>query len=387
MSITLGRPLAITRGCYSVELPSEDFEEATGTSNGICDGDREGSRISAAQCTAIFVHILRYRDICGEFLASLNHGVQQPPNNSEFYQKRNNLAAKLAAWRNDSERLNLPKMDLTTPLAEAHSSFLSEAWYQLLYYNGVLLLYRPSTISVEEITGHGPGLEDVFEAAKQSITIYGYLVRSRKINFSPIVLHSVFLAGLSYIYSLSRHFREKRQTQTLGSYYWSKEPTMVEIAEACRTCSNVLVGVSERCSTQRDYHSMFGLLSNALMEEAVNSHSSQAPTRSGIQHMSATHVQQQKRATESGPVNEPYQPPSSSASESANRDHSYIHFQDDVLNMPLATDNALRMCFTELQGIHSAEWSDETLLQMGNQWLDEIGLDNVGLPEDWAQGQ
>ncbi|KAJ2980992.1 hypothetical protein NQ176_g2305 [Zarea fungicola] len=276
-------------------------------------------------------------------------------------------------------------MDLTTPLAEAHSSFLSEAWYQLLYYNGILLLYRPSTISVEEMTGDGPTLEDVFEAAKQSIIIYGYLVRSRKINFSPIVLHSVFLAGLSYVYSLSRHFREQRQTQAMGHHYWSKEPTMVEIAEACRTCSNVLVGVSERCSTQRDYHSMFGLLSNALMEDAVNSHSSQRHTQNRTQHGLAGHAQQQKPATESVPVQEACQPPSSGALEGATQGHTYIHFQDDVLEMPLATENALRMCFTELQGIHSAEWSDETLLQMGNQWLDEMGLGNVGLPEDWSR--
>ena len=108
-------------------------------------------------------------------------------------------------------------MDLATPLAEARSSFLSKAGYELLYQNGILLLYRPSPSSPELTPGEDrESLQKIYLAAKQSVTLYAYLFKCRKINFSWITLHAVFLAGISYIYAVSAHLRELRKQRSNG---------------------------------------------------------------------------------------------------------------------------------------------------------------------------
>ncbi|UKZ78513.1 hypothetical protein TrVFT333_006255 [Trichoderma virens FT-333] len=391
VSVTLGRPLAICVEDIDVELPTDDLEETASVPTLSPGSDRDSSQIPSRYRTAIFVHIVRYRDIC------------------DFYQKRDELAAELNAWRAETNRLNTPEMDLSTPLAEARSSFRSKAWYELLYHNGVLLLYRPSASTV--LDGRDwSHLQHIFSAARQSITLYAYLFRSRKINFSWMVLHAVFMAGISYIYALSRHFREKRRRRNNGEgggirFQLLQEPTIVEIVNDCRACSNVIVGVSERCNAQKNCHEVFDRLSDALVEDAVEafSHtrrpSSLAAPQDNHSAMMAVQPPSNDIHMQNTLVSEPPLAGVGSNSGGYNSREAALTglgedgFQEDNgrlafgLGTPLAADNALRDCLPELQRMYNMPWGDDAILQLSNDWLGEIGDYYRFMGNEWGMSQ
>ncbi|KAL6831822.1 major facilitator superfamily domain-containing protein [Trichoderma camerunense] len=413
ISVTLGRPLAICVEDIDVELPTDDFEETASVSTLSPGSDRDSSQIPSRYRTAIFVHIVRYRDICGRCLTSLHRGVKGGIQSSaDFYQKRDQLATELNAWRAETNRLNTPDMDLSTPLAEARSSFRSKAWYELLYHNGVLLLYRPSAFTVSD-GRDGSNLQHVFSAARQSITLYAYLFRSRKINFSWMVLHAVFMAGISYIYALSRHFREKRRRRNGGEadgnrFQLLQEPTIVEIVNDCRACSNVIVGVSERCNSQKNCHEVFDRLSDALVEDAVEalSHTRQSGSLTARQdNHSAMIAMQSSSQTPSNDINmqnslvsEPTLTGVGSNGGYHSRETAFTGLSDNglqedsgrqafSLGTPLAADNALRDCLPELQRMYNMPWGDDAILQLSNDWLGEIGGYDRFMGNEWGMDQ
>lgn len=220
VSITLGRPLAIHVEDIDANLPSMQLEE-----EGIPPQSNDGAEISSiapGYRMAVFRHIVMYRTLCGKILLSLHRGIRDTsPSPEDRNSIRATLASELDTWRANTSSLHLPEMDLSTPLAEARSSFRSKAWYELLYQNGILLLYRPCpTPSGSESEPDIESVQSIYAAAKQSVTLYAYLFKSRKINFSWITLHAVFLAGLSYIYAVSQHLRNERKS----SYCHSQMP-------------------------------------------------------------------------------------------------------------------------------------------------------------------
>lgn len=89
------------------------------------------------------------------------------------------------------------------------------------------------------------------------------------------------MAGLSYVYAVSRHFREKRKHHVSPSnslrLTLTNEPTIPKIVGDCRACSNVLVAVSERCNAQKNCHEVFDRLSDAVLADAVDTLSLSKP--------------------------------------------------------------------------------------------------------------
>ncbi|CAM1504986.1 Fc.00g106230.m01.CDS01 [Cosmosporella sp. VM-42] len=375
VSITLGRPLAIFLEDLDLELPTEDLDEETSPSES-STGDE--SWIAPSYRTALFVHLVRYRDICGRCLTSLHRGSRTARTEAELDQIRSNLAAELRSWRADTNSLNLPEIDLLSRLAEARSSFRSKAWYELLYHNGVLLLYRPSASTVS-VSRDGASLQKVFAAAKEAITLYAYLLRSRKINFSWITMHAVFMAGLSYVFALSRHFREKRRRPHISeaeSYgiptQLAEEPTIVDIVNSCRACSNVLVAASERCNAQKNCHEVFDRLSDAVLADAVAALSGHLPPDISLRSAHESDVLMegaQAEMTEAGSVT--YQMPSHT-----NANSNIGQSAPSNAAPPLAVDNALRDCFPDLQHMYDAWWGDDVILQLSSDWPGEI--DHLG---------
>jgi hypothetical protein len=338
--------------------------------------------IAQSYRVSIFVHIVRYRALCGKFLTSLHRGGrQQVQSQEQFRRTRACLANELESWRADTVALKLPEMDLATPLAEARSSFRSKAWYELLYQNGLLLLYRPSPTTDD---AESDSLQRIHSAGKQSVTLYAYLFRSRKINFSWITLHAVFLAGLSYIYAVSSHLRERRKQRNTGTFGSSNlvlsqdrkllisimhsvvanclaTATIVEIVNDTRACSNVLVAVSERCNAPKNCHEVFDRLSDAILADAVELYTNPAPVPP--------------------PVAQPSTLPENSAN---NVNDSSTHgpgstafpqyLPEDYLNPGfLAVDNALRDSLPDLQHIYDTSWADDAILQLSMDWLEGIG--------------
>jgi hypothetical protein len=110
----------------------------------------------------------------------------------------------------------------------------------------------------------------LFSSARQSIQLYAYLFRSRKMTFSWMVLHAVFMAGLTYVYAVSRQIREKRKhTSAARPGILAQVPTIFDMANDCRACSQVLVAASERYNAQNNCYEVFDRLSDTVLVDAV----------------------------------------------------------------------------------------------------------------------
>ncbi|KAF2653249.1 hypothetical protein K491DRAFT_603275 [Lophiostoma macrostomum CBS 122681] len=372
VSITLGRPLALHIEDIDVELPSVVGNELafTPTENANSPGSL---RMAASYRVAIFVHIVRYRALCGKFLTSLHRGGRQQIQSQEQFQRtRSRLAEELESWRLDTVSLKLPEIDLATPLAEARSSFRSKAWYELLYQNGILLLYRPSPATNDD---ESDSLRRIHSAAKQSVTLYAYLFKSRKINFSWITLHTVFLAGLSYIYSVSSHLRERRKqrkntTITPRNLDLAQDPTIVEIVNDTRACSNVLVAVSERCNAPKNCHEVFDRLSDAVLADAVELYTSPHAVAPSLEGSSTYGAYSQP------PDNSLTNADSSTAHALGSTEFPQYLSNDYMGQDLLAVDNVLRDSLPDLQHIYDTSWADDAILQLSMDWLQGIDSGN-----------
>ncbi|OJJ54181.1 hypothetical protein ASPSYDRAFT_93942 [Aspergillus sydowii CBS 593.65] len=261
VSITLGRPLAIRLQDTDVALPDPSLDSLINDPpSGLC-------------ITALFVHIVRYRVICGDIMSALHTGSTRMQTDAQSaLRARDSLANTLAQWHSDTA--NLPLEDEPTSQPQHQSSFRTPEWYAMLYYNALLMLYRPSP-ALSGISMRDPTvLQSIFVAAKQAITIYAQLHRWKRINYTWITLHAVFMAGLSYVYAVGRHFRshKRKQNSTSASTptaFLQSDPAIIDIVNDCRTCSNVLVAISERWNMAKNCYDVFNRLSDAVLLDAV----------------------------------------------------------------------------------------------------------------------
>ncbi|KIW66995.1 hypothetical protein PV04_06273 [Phialophora macrospora] len=356
-SITLGRPLAIHLDDFDTELPRAEANIVLSPDNSLSPTAPVGSPPWQLR-TAIFVQIVRYRVICGKILSSLHNVIRARPNSSIDYEdRRRALFEELESWRSDTETLplggSLSELD--------RSSFRTREWYDLLYLNGILMLYRPSP-SVHESPQSGGSLQRVLEAAQKAIGIYAYLHKSRRINYSPITLHSVFIAGLSYIYAIRSHLQLRRRDFTNGvgpstpsGPGLSSDPSITQIVNTTRDCSNVLVAVSERWSTARNAHQVFGRLSDALLTDVIEY---QSQTRNALN----------SGMTLQGVLNQE-QPRNMSQMEMTPTLGQHSFSYTDMNGM----DFSYQDCFDDLQNLYNGyDFANVSMMQASQDWLFEI---------------
>ncbi|EEP77790.1 predicted protein [Uncinocarpus reesii 1704] len=378
VSITLGRPFAVRLEDIDVSLPDSQFDLDI-TPPGSSFYPSNGETFSR---TALFVHIVRYRILCGKILASLHSSQRSRPKieASSALEMRENLAAELEAWRHDTVSLNLPAVDLTSAIPGDRSSFRAHEWYEILYHNAILMLYRPSP-AFSALTVKAPvAIQTIFMAAKQSITLYAHLHRSRRINYTWITLHAVFMAGLSYVYAVGRHFRAKRRLATGGhpTTMLDEDPSIIEIVNETRACSNVLVAVSERWSASRHTHEVFHRLSDAVLADAIELLSSPPPSSSTAGQHSQTPI---PMAGLSSPSNMSM---SGIAPMGNNNMEPSWPVPEMVASPPLAVDSVLRDCFRDLQNIHEHSCGDDPIGRLSQDWLGEIGGMSLDEVQIWA---
>ncbi|KAB8223246.1 fungal-specific transcription factor domain-containing protein [Aspergillus novoparasiticus] len=352
VSITLGRPLAIHLQDVEVALPDSNHDTVIGHNN----GNLERQSSSSISRTALFVHIVRYRIICGDILSALHNtsGRTQSDATSALV-ARDKLANDLAQWHHETAALALPEIDLSSPLLGDQSSYRAREWYELLYYNALLMLYRPSPALPLSSRQDAGVLQSIFVAAKQSITLYSLLHRSRRINYNWITLHSVFMAGLSYVYAVGRHFRAcKRRAPGSTSPLLQSDPTIIEIVHDSRACSNVLVGISERWNGTKHCHDVFNRLTDAMLGDAIEYHSqstgpasAQPNTTQGIAPLASWNI-------------------------------------SDPSSDSLGVDSVLRECFDDLRRFQMLEGhGDDPVGRLFHDWLGEIGDIDMNLPPLW----
>ena len=146
VSFTLGRPLAIQLDDIDVELPHTDMNGFEASRSEVSVEDAV-ENLPLQLRTSIFDHIVRYRLICGKMLVSLHRDTWTTRVGVDYQQLRHDLSQELESWKNETTRLPLLAADVP-PDTQSTSSFRSREWYDLLYHNGILMLFRPSpTIS------------------------------------------------------------------------------------------------------------------------------------------------------------------------------------------------------------------------------------------------
>ncbi|KAJ6007384.1 hypothetical protein N7540_011360 [Penicillium herquei] len=367
VSITLGRPLAIHLEDVHLGLPGCDAAQfPTLTEQSAVISNEHRQRIAA------FVHIIRYRIICGKIMTSLHQG-RHDINETLALSRQADLFNELERWRLQTGSLSLnPCAGMST--ISWSSSFLTPEWYELLYHNALLMLYRPSPALPLDSSRASVVLPIIYDSAKQSIGFYAHLHGLSRMNYTWITLHSVFMAGLSFLYATGRHFRS-RKNQRQGSDLPSlrSDPSILEIVNILRSCSNVLVAVSERGNIRRQCHHVFDQLGDAVLKDAVDYHTSHemtagpqqippsSPPRPFLNHnIEYSAIQTPDYTTDNAP--------------SASGEWSLHNAGTSSL---LAVDDAFRGCFDDLQYFHESAFGEDPIGQLLQDWQGQID----GMPE------
>ncbi|KAJ5414228.1 hypothetical protein N7509_000855, partial [Penicillium cosmopolitanum] len=351
VSITLGRPLAIHLEDVDTTLPDPNLDE----SNDI-DVERHDGTPSS---TAIFNHLTRYRILSGKVMVSLHSSRGQTQDETSTGATRLALTQELENWRSETATLSL----IADTQKTRQSSYLSPEWYELLYYNTLLMLYRPSP-ALSNIPTRAPVvLQPIFDASKEAISRYAMLHTSQRINYTWITLHAVFMAGLSYIYAVSRHFRARRATTDASNSAATLaiDPTILEVVNTCRSCSIVLVAVSERWATPRHCHKVFDRLGDAVLADVISfftKSQSAGPLIPAVQQNLASDTLATSHAESQLSVFDP---------------SVHIAPMQDSSPSVIGVDSVLRDCFEDLQHFHDAHGGDGPIQQLSQDWLHEIG--------------
>ncbi|TIA09853.1 hypothetical protein D6C80_08372 [Aureobasidium pullulans] len=293
----------------------------------------------------VFRHIVSYRLLCGRIVSALHRKKAPNVKQQDVLRLRQELCEDLDRWKQEVEHLHLEQNIQNSSLSSCH---LSTEWYNMLYSNAMLILWRPSPL-LPDVSHDAASLQHIFDSAKQSITIYASLHKSRKINYSWITLQSVFLAGLSYVYACGRHFRSRWRNPSEPSL--QKDPTTIEVVNDTRACSNVLVAVSERWNALRNCHEVFDRLSDAVLSDAIKLQTAQA--------------QQMVQPT--------LQPAVNNNSFAGN---IMTVPRDTTTFSPLAVDTEFLHCFDDLQHLYNTQQIEDPIMELSQDWLGYLGNGN-----------
>ncbi|KAH8901720.1 hypothetical protein GQ53DRAFT_776174 [Thozetella sp. PMI_491] len=169
-----------------------------------------------------------------------------------------------AAWLRDIQpRLEewyatIPQLDKAYP----SSIFASKAYWDYLYNNAILLLYRPNaTVSLSHTS-----LETVmffFQASCQLIGSIKALQREGKIDILWKSVHQLFMAGLGVIYSLWRS-KEVRDRDSIGSSI-----------STLQSCASTLSALAESFPAAAGCRDVFDTLSAATVDWLVNNNAAE----------------------------------------------------------------------------------------------------------------
>ena len=374
----LGRPLAIRDEDIDASLPSDDD---VAFNNALASSTVDVPRI------AVFRSIINYRLLCGKVLTTLHRRRAPSMSTIEALKLRSDLAQGLEDWRLQLEELNLP--DASASETSERSCFLSPIWFRVLYANAKLSIWRPCPL-LADLSHDQDSLQNIYDSSIQAISAYSALHKSRKINYSWIALQSIFMAGLSFLYSVSRHFREQRNHRsTTECCLLREEPRAIDISQTSRACSNVMVAVAERWNALRHCHEVFDRLSDAVLADALEMQT-QDPRKDahGRRHRAPSSSTTADRISEAMQPSElPKQTQSehgasSSTSSCLNhtsqtrnwneQQHPSATFGAAGPQHSLAVDNEFLHCYDDLQSMYLHQVEDP-VMHLSQDWLGYLG--------------
>ena len=373
-SLALGRPLAIQLEDIDVDFPEcnppsgNDHDPQENTPSSATYGTPQWSA-----ATSIFVHIVKYRLICGKILNTLHRSSKHapPPGSSggpaSYHEMREKLEQELREWHAQTGTLKLDRQGASAASPENSSSFRCDEWYQLLFHNGILMLFRPSPVLCDA-PRKSAVLQRIYDSARETIRLYAELHRSKKMNYSWVTMQYVFMAGLSYIYALRNHI----QSTPASSERWDEPtrsrlqttPTITQVVSSTRACSRVLVAVSERWDPARNCSDLFDRLSDAVISDIVDA-------------QSAAPITGTSNATPRTPV-------ATSLAQSPTQIASEVQFglnEGDLGHpafMGMTVDTTFRDCFGDLQNLGLDAFHNDALAQLSQGWYQGLEDDFNG---------
>ncbi|KAK1974610.1 fungal-specific transcription factor domain-containing protein [Colletotrichum cereale] len=360
-SLILGRPLAIQLEDIDVELPHFDTPSSVPLHHPLSTASLGTPEWHLG--TSIFVHIVRYRLICGKILNLLHRSAGANRGSTTTYEdSRKALVEELQSWRAETANIPLIPADASPASLTSRSSFRSAEWYKLLYHNGILMLFRPSS-TLCDATGNSTVLQHMFDSSQEAINLYANLHRSRKINYSWVTLHSIFIAGLSYIYALRNHLQhaQSRNVSTVTTLKATlrSTPTINQVVNDTRACSKVLVAVSERWAMARNCSEVFDRLSDAVVADIVEAQTGRASASS------SSTLPGQSTGEAGGHMQVP--------SMELDEEEAAMFLPPNHGFVNMTVDETLRDCFGDLQNICYDQYHSDAIAQLSQDWLFGMG--------------
>lgn len=344
-SLALGRPLAIQIEDVDVDLPASYSIEKLQS----YPRNSPGSSLT----TSIFVHIVRYRLICGKIANALHRKSGRGGEDiRNLIRKRQDLAEELEDWNQETENLTFLALD---PANSSSSSFRSREWYRLLYHNGMLMLFRPSPYLCDAAQNKTV-LRHIYNSSREAINHYASLHRSRRMNYSWITMHSVFNAGLSYIYTLRNHIQALHAVELQAQL--ENTPSINQVVNDTRACSKVLVAVSERWDMAGKCSDLFDRLSDAVLSDIVEAQ------KTPLKPVGAS-----ENLPRGVPNDGHFATPADTISKEGN-------FQSNPGLLNMNVDDTFRDCFGDLQDLSFDDYHNDAISQLSQGWF--FGLDEEG---------
>ncbi|KAF9882165.1 Zn(2)-C6 fungal-type DNA-binding domain [Colletotrichum karsti] len=215
LCITLGRPFGMADQGINVGLPSP---APTGSDNAaVTTGhddhalEAHNSLIRLAQLQSEIKHVL-YSQFLGSPLAYPR---------TDYALWIVDVRGRLQLWYN-----------AIPPLREAHPSsiFSSQAYWDAIYHDTLLLLYRPNPVQPQPSF---EALQASFDSSRQLIACIKTLHRERRIDIMWKWVHHLFIAGLTTIYCLwhSQELRENSDVKESVATLQSCGATLSALAE------------------------------------------------------------------------------------------------------------------------------------------------------------
>lgn len=377
----LGRPLAIRDEDIDSSLPLLESDAALVYP--------KASTTSLFSRTSVFNSIINYRLLCGDVLTTLHRRRAASMTTADALHLRADLAQRLEDWRSQLEQLMLTD-NTTTDLSE-RSCYLSPVWYEVLYANAKLSIWRPCPL-LADLSHDQHSLQNIYDSSIQAISAYSALHKSRKINYSWIALQHIFMAGLSFLYSVSRHFRGQHShghsssTTAISCCLLRDDPKAIDISQTSRACSNVMVAVAERWNALRHCHEVFDRLSDAVLADALKMQTQPPAPRSHQSEpdkdaLPSTTTDQISRAMQ--PPEPSQQTRSGSNTGSALDSHPQPPLYWNGQQQPpafgatgtqpsLAVDNEFLHCYDDLQSMYLHQVEDP-VMHLSQDWLGYLG--------------